>query len=203
TRGVVRGVQWTDADGAQHHTPAEVVVSAADLHHTETALVSPPFRSYPETWWQRRVSGPGAVIALLGVRGALPDLPHHSLLFTRAWPANFDAIFGKTPRIPSPASVYVCKPSESDTSVAPPDHENLFVLIPVPADVSIGRGGADGAGERLVEQTTDAVIDHLAQWSGAHDLRERIVTRNTLGPADFADDYHSWRGGMLGPAHNL
>ena len=27
--------------------------------------------------------------------------------------------------------------------------------------------------------------------------------RQTTGPADFRDDYHSWRGGMLGPAHIL
>ena len=27
--------------------------------------------------------------------------------------------------------------------------------------------------------------------------------RETIGPADFQDDYHSWRGGMLGPAHIL
>lgn len=202
-RGTVRGVTWVDADGTEHTLDADIVVSSADLHHTETRLLPPQLQSYPERWWRKRVSGPGAVIALLGVRGALPELPHHSLFFTRDWGANFDAIFGPAPRIPNPASVYVCKPSETDTTVAPVDHENLFVLIPVPAEVSIGHGGPDGRGDPQVEQTVDAVIDQLAEWAGVNDLRERIVVRHTLGPADFATDYNSWRGGMLGPAHIL
>ena len=27
--------------------------------------------------------------------------------------------------------------------------------------------------------------------------------RRTLGPADFAQRYHAWRGGSIGPAHTL
>lgn len=197
-RGRVRGVRWTDSTGAEHAEPAEIVVSGADLHHTETTLLPDRFRSYPERWWHRRVSGPGAVLVLLGVRGRLPQLPHHSLLFTRDWQANFSAIFDEPRRIPDPPSLYVCKPSETDPSVAPEGHENLFVLIPVPADPAIG-----GAGDALVERTADAAIAQLASWSGIPDLADRIVLRRTIGPADFARDYHSWRGGMLGPAHLL
>ena len=29
------------------------------------------------------------------------------------------------------------------------------------------------------------------------------MVRETKGPADFLEDYNSWRGGMLGPAHIL
>jgi phytoene desaturase len=140
---------------------------------------------------------------MLGVRGALPELPHHSLFFTEDWDANFDAIFGRSPSIPAPASTYVCKPSATDPDVAPADHENLFVLIPVPPDVQLGHGGADGAGSPQVEAAADAAIDMVSDWAGIPDLRDRIVVRETTGPADFQDDYHSWRGGMLGPAHIL
>ena len=157
----------------------------------------------PESWWRRRTSGPGAVIVMLGVRGGLPQLPHHSLFFTRDWATNFADIFGADPRVPSPASIYVCKPSASDTAVAPAGHENLFVLIPVPADTALGAGGPDGTGASAVEAAADEAIDQIARWAGIPDLRERIVVRQTLGPADFARDYHSWRGGMLGPAHIL
>lgn len=203
SRRRVTGVTWRDATGRQRTETADVVVSAADLHHTETQLLAERDRSYPETWWHRRTSGPGAVLVMLGVRGEMPALPHHSLFFTRDWHANFDAIFGDYPHIPSPASVYVCKPSATDAGVAPAGHENLFVLIPVPADPAIGAGGADGAGAPAVEAAADAAIEQIARWAGIPDLRERIVVRQTLGPADFAHDYHSWRGGMLGPAHIL
>ncbi|UOR01447.1 phytoene desaturase family protein [Leucobacter allii] len=201
-RPAVSGVRSRDARG-EHIEHANIVVSAADLHHTETALLEPAMRSYPERWWRRRESGPGAVIAMLGVEGELPRLAHHSLCFTRDWHANFDAIFGDAPRLPDPASLYVCKPSATDPGVAPPGHENLFVLIPVPADTGIGAGGADGGGDPAVEGAVDAAIEQIARWAGIPDLRARIVVRETLGPADFAADYHSWRGGMLGPSHIL
>lgn len=87
--------------------------------------------------------------------------------------------------------------------MAPAGHENLFVLIPIPADPSLGHGGADGAGDTAIERAADAAIDQIAAWAGIADLRERIVVRQTIGPADFADDYHSWSGGMLGPSHIL
>jgi phytoene desaturase len=202
-RLTVAGVAWRRGRGAERYEPADVVVSGADLHHTETRLLAPNAQSYPQRWWRRRTSGPGAVIAMLGVRGEIPDLPHHSLFFTRDWAANFAAIFGDDPRIPDPASIYVCKPSATDPTVAPAGHENLFVLIPVPADPQIGRGTLNGGPSELVERAVDAAIDQISDWAGIPDLRERIVVRESIGPADFADDYSSWSGGMLGPAHIL
>lgn len=199
----VTGVDWVDADGIHHREEADQVVSAADLHHTETALLPAHLRTYPEEWWARKVSGPGAVLVMLGVRGPLDALPHHSLFFTEDWDANFDAIFGSDPTIPDPASVYVCRPSSTDGTVAPVGHENLFVLVPVPADPGIGHGGADGTGSPAVERAADAAIDLVAEWAGIPDLRDRIVVRETRGPADFRESYNSWRGGMLGPAHVL
>ncbi|WP_435746461.1 phytoene desaturase family protein [Microbacterium sp. PMB16] len=199
----VTGVGWVDVNGAQHVETADIVVSAADLHHTETNLLPRPLQTYPEEWWSRRTSGPGGILVMLGIRGALPELPHHSLFFTDDWDANFDAIFGRSPSIPTPASTYVCRPSATDAEVAPAGHENLFVLVPVPADVELGHGGADGTGSPAIERAADAAIDMISAWAGIPDLRERIVVRETTGPADFAADYHSWRGGMLGPAHIL
>ncbi|BCW61354.1 phytoene desaturase family protein [Arthrobacter sp. StoSoilB22] len=199
----VTGVKWRDSSGAEHYSVADQVVSGADLHHTETQLLGVQDRSYNKKYWQSRTSGPGAVLVMLGVKGSLPDLPHHSLFFTRDWEANFASIFGDDPSIPDPASIYVCKPSATDPGVAPKDHENLFVLVPIPADPSLGAGGPDGAGDELIERTADAAIDQIAQWANIPDLRERVVVRHTIGPADFARDYNSWRGGMLGPAHTL
>lgn len=199
----VTGVGWVDAAGTTHVENADIVVSAADLHHTETALLPSSLQTYPESWWARRTSGPGGVLVMLGVRGTLAELPHHSLFFTDDWDANFDAIFGPAPSVPTPASIYVCRPSATDAAVAPEGHENLFVLVPVPADVDLGHGGADGSGSPEIERAADAAIDQISAWAHIPDLRERIVVRETRGPADFRDDYRSWRGGMLGPAHIL
>jgi phytoene desaturase len=180
---------------------ADLVVATADLHHVETTLLPPHLRTFPEAWWRRRVPGPGAVLVMLGVRGALPQLAHHTLLFTRDWDENFSAL--REGRVPAPASSYVCRPSATDPSVAPPGHENLFVLVPVPADPGLGRGGVDGGGDPAVEAIAQEAIARLAAEAGIPDLAERIVVRRTLGPGEFAEDLGAWSGSMLGPAHTL
>lgn len=193
------GVRLTDG----REFRADNVVSTADLHHTETKLLGEGERTYPERWWRSRTPSPGALLLLLGVRGELPELAHHTLLFTEDWRENFEAIFGESPHIPDPASMYVCRPSASDTTVAPEGFENLFVLVPVPADPGLGRGGADRSGDRTVEEAADRVIAQIAQVCGIPDLAERIVVRRTIAPGDFAADLNAWRGNALGLAHTL
>ncbi|MEO6944151.1 MAG: phytoene desaturase family protein [Lacisediminihabitans sp.] len=199
----VTGVRYTDQSGTQQHILANVVVSAADLHHTETDLLPAALRSYPQSWWDKRIAGPGAILVFLGVRGDLPELSHHSLFFTEDWADNFGRIFGDPTSIPSPASIYVCRPSATDAAVAPAGHENLFVLVPVPADPGIGHGGMNGAGDQTVEAVADEVIRQIGTWAHIPDLAERIIVRRTMGPADFEADLNSWKGSALGPAHTL
>lgn len=200
--GRVRGVE-VSRGGTRPVIEADIVVSAIDEHHTETALLAPADRSYPARRWRTQVTGPGAVLVMLGVRGGIPELAHHTLLFSDDWHDNFDAIFGDEPREPDPPSLYVCKPSATDERVAPAGHENLFVLVPVAPDVSIGHGGVGAEGDRAVVRIADRAIAQIASWAGVPDLAERVVVRRTVGPADFERDFHTFRGSALGPAHTL
>lgn len=202
-RARVIGVDVTGPDGETQEIPCDAVVGAADLHHVETALLPEHLQTYPQSWWEQVDPGPGGVLAMLGVDGELPQLAHHSLFFTTDWRGNFDDILGPEPRVPDPASIYVCRPSASDSTVAPASKENLFVLVPVPADPTIGRGGTDGAGDPVVERTVDAAIDQIAAWAGVPDLAERVEVRRTVGPEDFVRDLSSFSGSMLGPGHVL
>ncbi|MBF4606206.1 phytoene desaturase [Curtobacterium sp. VKM Ac-1393] len=201
--GVATGVVHRDRDGVQHTAPADLVVSAADLQHTEMQLLDREHRTHGAEHWKTRDPGPSAVLVYLGIDGPTPGLLHHTLMFTEDWKANFGAIFGKDRHAPDPASIYVCAPSETDPSVAPRGSSNLFILVPLPADLSIGKGGIDGAGDFEVEQIADRAIDVLAERAGVPDLRDRIRVRRTIGPRDFADDLNAWNGSMLGPAHTL
>lgn len=182
---------------------ADIVVSTADLHHTETVLLPRELQSYPAEWWVKREPSPGALLLLLGVRGELSEFSHHTLLFAKHWKQGFDDIFGPHPKVPEPASIYVCRPSATDDDVAPAGHENLFVLVPVPANLSLGRGGIDGQGDAAVEQAADRVIEQIAEWCNVPDLADRIVARRTIAPADFEHDLHAWRGNSLGLSHTL
>ena len=182
---------------------ADIVVSSADLHATETTMLPASLQTYPQRWWRRRNPGPGALLLLLGVEGELPELAHHTLLFARDWQKNFGDVFGRDTRIPDPASLYVCRPSATDPTVAPVGSENLFVLVPMPADPSLGRGGIGGEGAPLIEEAADRVIAQIAAWTGIPDLAARIRVRRTIAPADFEADLGAWRGGALGLAHTL
>ena len=143
------------------------------------------------------------MLALLGIEGELPELAHHSLFFTEDWQQGFEEIEGRLPASGPPRSLYVCRPSATDEEVAPPGHENLFVLIPVRADPDLGAGGTDGAGSASVEGFVDEAIDQIASWAGVPDLSSRVTVRRSIGPADFEREFGSWRGGALGPAHTL
>ena len=164
---------------------ADIVVSAADLHHTETQLLPAELQTYPQEYWDKKTAGPSALLLYLGVKGELPELEHHTLLFTANWRENFEAIFGPQPTLPDPASLYICKPSGVDPSVAPEGHENVFVLVPAPADLSFGRGDVDGDGDTPLEVYGDRIIAQIADWAKIPDLADRIVVRRTYGPGNF------------------
>ncbi|MGA7206765.1 MAG: phytoene desaturase family protein [Specibacter sp.] len=195
-------VAWRDASGAEHRTPARLVVGAADLHHVETELLPAALRSRSAARWRRTDPGISAVLVCLGVRGELPQLAHHNLLFTEDWQDNFARIT-KGRELAGTTSLYVCRPSATDASVAPAGSENLFLLIPAPAIPGWGKGGYDGAGSPQVEKVADAAIAQLALWSNTPDLADRITVRRSFGPADFEANVNAWQGSALGLAHTL
>ncbi|MDN6387365.1 MAG: FAD-dependent oxidoreductase, partial [Corynebacterium sp.] len=160
-------------------------------------LLPPGLRTYPEPRWRRADPGVGAVVVMLGGRGALPELAHHTLIFSEDWTPDFAAVFAGagTGKPDFSRSVYVSRPSATDPDVAPEGHENLFILVPVACDPTM-----DAA---TVEAVADATVRLVAERAGVPDLAERVVVRRTLGPADFATRYNSWRGWALGLAHTL
>ena len=186
--------------------PADVVVATADLHHVETKLLKPEEQSLPQKWWDKKIPGPSALLLYLGVKGKIPHLDHHTLLYSDDWDKNFAEVFHKADgkrKVPSPASLYMCVPSKTDPTVAPEGYENIFVLVPTAADVSIGRGGVDRSGDPEFEAAADRIIQQIADWAEVPDLAERIVVRRTMGPANFADELNAWNGTALGMAHTL
>ena len=85
---------------------ADLVISNADMHHTETQLLPEVARSHSKRSWKRKVLAPSAFILYLGVRGRLPDLTHHNLAFGQDWRRNFADLFDR-PAWPDDPSYYV------------------------------------------------------------------------------------------------
>lgn len=198
---------------AQRQLRADVVVSCADVEHTKTLLPGTAADSGVVRAADKHPKGskdskdpkdPGisAVLLLLGVRGSLPQLTHHTLLFSEDWNPDFQAVFGDGKQKAS-RSLYISKTSATDPNVAPKGHENLFVLVPTRADETLGHGNAYGTQSPEVAAIADQAIEQIGAWLGIKDFRERITCSFSIGPADFAQRYHSYRAGAIGPAHTL
>ena len=193
TEIVVQNGRATGVEVAGKHIAADLVVSGADLKFTETQLLPAKSQTYPASYWQKRVSGPSALLMYLGVKGDLPQLTHHSLFFVKDWQQNFADIF-EHKKWPANASMYVCKPSATDSGVAPKGHENVFVLVPLPASLNQ---------PEHIEAVADRYLRQLEEMAGIPDLRQRIVYKSYRTPRDFAELFNSWNGTALGMAHLL
>lgn len=176
------------------HLPADIVISNADLHHTETKLITPPYQSFPESYWAKRQPGPSALLVSVGVTGSLPTIQHHNLFFVDDWRGNFAAIY-ESKTIPEHASIYVCNPTKTDTSLAPRGHENLFFLIPLPSGVTLS--------EQQQIELTHTAIQSFASAAGIPDLSERIVEQSIFGPTDFMHHYNAWQYNAFGGESHL
>lgn len=172
---------------------ADIVISNADLHFTETQLLSPAHQSYAESYWKKQQAGPSALLMYLGVKGKLPKLTHHNLLFVDDWKKNFKDIYSSK-TVPKNPSIYISKPSETDRTVAPKGHENVFILVPLPSGVSVSQSS--------LQHLADQYLLQIEKMTGVS-LIDRIVTKTLFGPNDFGSKFHSWQNTALGPSHIL
>jgi phytoene desaturase len=178
---------------ASRSIEADVVVSAADYHHTETTLLPEHARSYSAKYWSSRKLAPSALLIYLGVNGRVPNLEHHTLYFRKQWERHFDTIFVR-PSWPDEPCYYVCAPSKTDPTVAPEGCENLFILVPVAA----GLEDDDAIREQLAART----ISHLEGLCGDK-FSSRIRFKRIVSHRDFSSLFNSLGGSALGLAHTL
>lgn len=174
--------------------PADIVISNADLHHTEINLLEASAQSYPESSWKTKEAGISALLMYIGVKGALPQLEHHNLFFVDEWQKNFTDIY-EDKKIPTSASLYVSRTSVTDPRTAPKGHENIFVLAPLPSGVSLTKKQQSALADRFLKQVSTAI--------GEPNLKDKIVTLETFGPNDFEETFYSWKGTALGMSHLL
>lgn len=188
--GKVTGLTTSKGD----EIPFDMVISNADLHHTETSLLSEEDRSYDQKYWDTRVLAPSGLVLYLGIEGKIDNALHHNLIFSKDWKKNFSQIFDR-PVWPDDPSFYICVPSKTDTSVAPEGKENIFVFVPIAS-------GLDYSEEQLGTYA-DRIISTIQKEMGIPDLNKRIIVKRIFCVKDFRNRYNSFRGSALGLAHTL
>lgn len=188
--GTVKGIKLSD--GTEMY--AEIVVSNADMVHTDEKLLDTKYQQHTKKYWDKKLMAPSGFIMYLGVDGEIPSLQHHNLLFSQNWNENFTQIF-KKPEWPTDPSLYVCAPSKNDATVAPEGKENLFVLVPVAA-------GLDHTDEFL-EEYSKTIIREMQDKMDIPNFENRIEYKRIYAVKDFIKDYNAFKGSALGFAHTL
>jgi len=151
-------------------------------------------RRYGEKYWKSRTMSPSSLLYYLGVNKKLPGLEHHNLFFDTDFQKHAIEIYD-SPNWPSDPLFYVSVPSKTDSTVAPLNQENLFILIPVASDIS-------GDTQELRDKYLNIVLDRMEQKL-AYTFRENIVYQSSFGPNDFKSVYNSFGGNAYGLANTL
>lgn len=172
---------------------ADVIISNADYAHMEMNMLEKKYQSYNEKYWKTRVVAPSAYMIYLGVKGKVKNLAHHNLFVEDDWMKHFEDIF-KNPRWPKAFSYYVSCPSKTDSTVAPQNHENIFVLLPV------APGLPDT--EKIRKSYFNIIMDRLEKSLGEK-IQDRIVVKKIAAHSDFISRYHAYQGTALGLTHTL
>jgi len=180
--GAARGVRL--ADGRRF--PARTVVSNADVANTYRRLVPAEWRG---KWTDRRLErmrySMGLFVIYFGTNRTYPDLAHHTILLGPRYRGLLDDIFCKKV-LAEDFSLYLHAPTRTDPSLAPPGHENMYVLSPVPNL----QGEIDW--ENVKERYADRILESLEAI--CPDLRRHVVTRRIVTPVDFERDLDAYSG---------
>lgn len=176
--------------------PAELVISNADLPYTYTDLLAERPAKYAEESWKRQAFTSSAFMLYLGTDRLYPELRHHNFFLSSDYQRNFEEIFdAKVP--PRDPSFYVNSPGRTDASVAPPGHDNLFVLVPIPHLTDQMRWD-DGQIERFKTK-----IYEQLEARGLTDLRKHLVVEQVVTPHEWRDQYNLKYGAAFGLSHGI
>ena len=169
------------------------VIGASDYHHLET-LLDQQYRNYSEEYWNKKTFAPSCLIYYLGISERIPSLKHHTLFFENELDQHIGEIY-ENKKWPTKPLFYVCCPSQTDPHVAPENHENLFLLMPLAIGIEDR--------EELREKYLNEMISRIEKHTGVTDLKSKIDYKKSYCINDFKSDYNAFGGNAYGLANTL
>ncbi len=189
------GVTGVMVDG--EHIRADIVVANSDAGLVYGELLDDPRANEPARSIQRSDASLAGFVLLLAVRGRTPGLLHHNVWFPEDYNAEFDAIFGKNPRLVDDPAIYVCAPD--DPAMRPDDdHESWFVLVNAPRHDP--QRGVDWTDQPMAQAYAERILTLLARRG--IDVRNRIEWKEIRTPADLERDARAPGGSIYGTSSN-
>ena len=178
---------------SKNTTEFEAVISSADYHFTEQKLLDEAYRNYSESYWKSRKMAPSCLIYYIGLKEKIPNLLHHNLFFDANFENHSNQIYAN-PQWPKNPLFYICCPSKTDYSVAPPEHENIFILIPIAPDLKDN--------QEIRDHYFKIVVERIKFKTGV-DITSSMVYFKSYAPSNFIQDYNAFKGNAYGLANTL
>ncbi|MCC4211145.1 phytoene desaturase family protein [Leeuwenhoekiella parthenopeia] len=171
---------------------ADVVLSGADYHHTET-LLPQKLRQYSEKYWESRVFAPSSLLFYVGFDKKVENVDHHTLFFDVDFEQHARDIYDN-PEWPDEPLFYANFPSKTDATMAPEGKEAGFFLIP------LAPGLYDS--QELRDTYFDIILTRLEKITNQK-LKKNIIFKESFCVNDFVEVYHSYKGNAYGMANTL
>ena len=171
---------------------ADVVLSGADYHHTET-LLDEKHRAYSEKYWDKKTFAPSSLLFYVGLDKKVANVEHHSLFFDVDFDVHAQDIYD-TPKWPEEPLFYASFPSKTDSNSAPEGKEAAIFLIPIAP-------GLEDTPE-LRETYFEKIITRLEKLTDQN-IKNNIIFKESFCVNDFVKDYNSYKGNAYGMANTL
>jgi phytoene desaturase len=188
----VKGVRLQDGT----EVLADEVIVNADFGHAMNKLIPAGIlKKYSPENLKKKDYSCSTFMLYLGL-DKYYDLPHHNIIFAHAYQANVDNTF-RHKTLSDEFSFYVQNACKTDPSLAPAGKSSLYVLVPVPNNLS----GLDWTelSQTLREQTLDAMGSRL----GLTDIREHIECEKIINPGTWESDENVYQGATFSLSHKL
>ena len=171
---------------------ADVILSGADYHHTET-LLDQKDRMYSEKYWESKTFAPSSLLFYVGFDEKVKNVEHHSLFFDVDFNIHAEAIYDD-PKWPEEPLFYASFPSKTDLNCAPEGKEAGIFLIPIAP-------GIEDTPE-LREKYFEIIMTRFENLT-EQDLKNNVIFKESFCVKDFIKDYNSYKGNAYGLANTL
>jgi len=173
---------------------ADVVIANADYHHVDQNILPRKNANYSKEYWDNRKMAPSSLLVFVGIDKKIEALDHHNLFFDADFDKHAVEIY-KEPQWPSDPLFYVCRPSKTDSTVAPIGHDNLFLLMPIAPDL-------DDSNSAVMDEYFELMIKRIESYTKTT-FKDNIVFKKFFSVKDFKSLYNSYKGNAYGLANTL
>ena len=171
---------------------ANLVLSGADYHHTET-LLDQNLRQYSENYWSKKTFAPSSLLFYVGFDKKIENASHHTLFFDTDFDAHAEEIYDN-PKWPTAPLFYANFTSMTDKTSAPEGKEAGFFLIPLAPGIEDT--------EELREQYFHKIMDRFEKLTNQN-VKNNVIFKKSFCVKDFKEEYNSYKGNAYGMANTL